>query len=117
MSWRTVVITKPSKLDFSMGYLVVRDVSATIKVHISVISGLMIENTATCLTAALLSALMQQKVKVIFCDSKRNPEAELIPYYGSHDCSLKWKKQIQWDPFYKEAVWTEIVTEKNKKSK
>lgn len=116
MSWRTVVITKPSKLDFSMGYLVVRDVTATIKVHISEISVLMIENTATSLTAALLSALMQQKVKVIFCDSKRNPEAELIPYYGSHDCSLKWKKQIQWDPFYKEAVWTEIVTEKNKKS-
>lgn len=92
MSWRTVVITKPSKLDFSMGYLVVRDVTATIKVHISEISVLMIENTATSLTAALLSALMQQKVKVIFCDSKRNPEAELIPYYGSHDCSLKWKK-------------------------
>ena len=112
MSWRTVVITKPSKLDFSMGYLVVRDVTATIKVHISEISVLMIENTATSLTAALLSELMQQKVKVIFCDNKRNPEAELIPYYGSHDCSLKWKKQIQWDPFYKEAVWTEIVTEK-----
>lgn len=112
MSWRTVVITKPSKLDFSMGYLVVRDVTATIKVHISEISVLMIENTATSLTAALLSELMQQKVKVIFCDSKRNPESELIPYYGSYDCSLKWKKQIQWDPFYKEAVWTEIVTEK-----
>ena len=112
MSWRTVVITKPSKLDFSMGYLVVRDVTAAIKVHISEISVLMIENTATSLTAALLSELMQQKVKVIFCDSKRNPESELIPYYGSHDCSLKWKKQIQWDPFYKEAVWTEIVTEK-----
>lgn len=112
MSWRTVVITKPSKLDFSMGYLVVRDVTAAIKVHIGEISVLMIENTATSLTAALLSELMQQKVKVIFCDSKRNPEAELIPYYGSHDCSLKWKKQIQWDPFYKEAVWTEIVTEK-----
>ena len=112
MSWRTVVITKPSKLDFSMGYLVVRDVTAAIKVHISEISVLMIENTATSLTAALLSELVQQKVKVIFCDSKRNPESELIPYYGSHDCSLKWKKQIQWDPFYKEAVWTEIVTEK-----
>lgn len=112
MSWRTVVITKPSKLDFSMGYLVVRDVSSTVKIHISEISVLMIENTATGLTAALLSALIQQKVKVIFCDSKRNPEAELIPYYGRYDCSLKLKKQIQWDAFCKEAVWTEIVTEK-----
>lgn len=29
MSWRTVVITKTSKLDYSMGHLVVRDVEST----------------------------------------------------------------------------------------
>ena len=112
MSWRTVVITKPSKLDLSMGYLVVRSVAETVKIHLNEISILMVENTATSLTAALLSALAQQKIKVIFCDSKRNPQSELVPYHGSHDCSLKWKKQIQWESFYKEAVWTEIVAEK-----
>ena len=31
MSWRTVVITKTSKLDYSMGHLVVRDVESTVK--------------------------------------------------------------------------------------
>lgn len=33
MSWRTVVVTKPSKLDFAMGYMTVRDVENTVKIH------------------------------------------------------------------------------------
>ena len=53
MSWRTVVITKTSKLDYSMGHLVVRDVESTVKVHISEISVLVIESTAVSVTAAL----------------------------------------------------------------
>lgn len=71
MSWRTVVITKPSKLDFSMGYLVVRNVTATIKVHISEISVLMIENTATSLTAGTPECTDAAEGEMsFFCDSK-----------------------------------------------
>ena len=72
MSWRTVVISSNAKLDYQMGYLVVRrdDIK---KVYIDEISILIIENTAVSLTAALLSALTKKKVKVIFCDEKRNP--------------------------------------------
>ena len=42
MSWRTVVITKTAKLDYSMGYMVVRDVESTAKIHISEISVLVV---------------------------------------------------------------------------
>lgn len=58
MSWRTVVITKTSKLDYNMGRLVVRDVESTVKVHISEISVLVIESTAVSVTAALLCELV-----------------------------------------------------------
>ena len=46
---------------------------------------------------------------------KRNPSSELIPYYGSHDTSMKIRKQISWSDDIKTAVWTEIVTEKIRK--
>lgn len=95
MSWRTVVITSNAKLDYQMGFLVVRRDVAT-KIHISEITNLIIESTAVSLTAALLCELMKNKVKVVFCDEKRNPSSELIPYYGSHDTSAKIKKQIAW---------------------
>jgi CRISPR-associated endonuclease Cas1 subtype II len=64
------------------------------------------------ITAALLNELTKRKIKVIFCDEKRNPASELVPYYGSHDTSAKIRKQIEWSKETKTLIWTEIVTEK-----
>lgn len=112
MGWRTVAITKQAKLDYSMGYMVVRDTESTVKIHIDEISLLIIENTATSVTTALLSKLTESKVKVIFCDEKRNPSSELVSYYGSYDCSKAIKEQIAWTELSKQFVWTAIVREK-----
>ena len=114
MSWRTVVISKNAKLDYQLGYLVVRN-QDVVKIHINEIAVLIIETTSVSLTAALLCELTKRKVKIIFCDEKRNPSSELIPYYGSHDTSMKVRKQIAWSEDIKTAVWTEIVTEKIRK--
>lgn len=112
MGWRTVVVSKSSKLDLKLGYMVVRDSEETVRVHISEISVLIIENTASSVTASLLNELTKQKIKVIFCDEKRNPSSELVPYYGCHDTSLKIRSQIEWKNEAKQAVWTAIVGEK-----
>lgn len=111
MSWRTVVISSSAKLDYQMGYLVVRK-DTTTKIHLGEIRTLLIETTSASLTAALLAELVKKKIRVIFCDEKRNPSSELMPYYGSHDCSLKIKRQMAWAEDIKGAVWTEIVGEK-----
>lgn len=114
MSWRTVVVSNSAKLDYQMGYLVVRR-EETVKVHISEIYMLIIESTAVSLTAALLCELTKKKIKVIFCDEKRNPSSELVSYYGSHDTSVKVRNQMGWGNEIKAAVWTEIVTDKIRK--
>lgn len=116
MSWRTVVISKRAKLDLQMGFLSVR-ADTTTKIHLSEIGTLLVENTAVSLTASLLAELTRRKIKVIFCDEKRNPCSELVGYYGSHDTSNKIRNQIAWKGITKEAVWTEIVTEKIRKQK
>lgn len=116
MSWRVVVISKREKLDYQLGYLVVRNESVT-KIHLGEISTLLIESTAVSITTSLLAELTKKKIKVIFCDEKRNPSSELVGYYGSHDTSSKVRNQIQWSRNSKDAVWTEIVTEKIRKQK
>ena len=116
MSWRVVVISKRAKLDYQLGYLVVRNESVT-KIHLVEISTLLIESTAVSITTSLLAELTKKKIKVIFCDEKRNPSSELVGYYGSHDTSSKVRNQIQWSRNSKDAVWTEIVTEKIRKQK
>lgn len=69
--------------------------------------------------SAILMSEMEavKKGKVIFCDEKKNPSCELVNYYGSHDTSNKVRKQINWKKNTKEAVWTEIVSEKIRKQK
>lgn len=116
MSWRSVVVSSSAKLDYQMGYLVVRK-DITQKVHLSEIGLLIIESTAVSLTGALISELVKRKIKVIFCDEKRNPSCELLAYYGAHDTSAKIKKQVAWTSDMKTTVWTEIVSEKIRKQR
>lgn len=114
MSWRTVVITNRCKLDYRMGYMVIRGDEIK-RVFVDEIAVLVIENPAVSFTGCLMETLIEKKVKVIFCDSKRNPVSELVPHHGSHDSSLKIRRQASWSEEVKNAVWTEIVSEKIRK--
>lgn len=115
MSWRTVVISKRAKLDMKTGYLVVRSEEETHRINLDEISVLIIENTAVSITGCLISALTDKKIKVIFCNEKRDPTCELVSLYGSHDTSAKLRKQIKWDSDVKSYIWSEIIAEKIRK--
>ena len=114
MSWRTVVIASRCKLDMSLGYMEIRR-DDVVKIHLSEIAVLIVESTAVSLTAALLAELTKRKVKVIFCDERRNPHAELIPCCGSYDASGKLRRQIAWPQSRKELLWAAIIREKIRK--
>ncbi len=114
MGFRTMVVTKRCKLDYKMGYMELR-AEETKKILVSDLEILIIENPAVSLTGVLLEKLVEAKVKVVFCDAKRNPQSELMPYYGSHDCSRKLKTQLEWQENIKGEVWTAIVSEKIRK--
>ena len=114
MSWRTVIISNQCKLDCKMGYLVVRGEDVK-RVFLDELAILVIENPAVSLTGCLIEALTEKKVKTIFCDSKRSPTSELVPYHGSHDSSMKIRRQISWSDETKADVWREIITEKIRK--
>lgn len=112
MSWRTIVISGRAKLDYKMGYLAVRSETETRKVFINEIHTVIIESTSVSITAALLSELVKNKVKIIFCDEKHNPSSEIVAYYGSHDTSAKIRNQIKWKDDIKKDVWQAIVKNK-----
>ena len=111
MSWRTVIISKRCKLDYSMNYMVVRG-EDTKRVLLDEIAILIIEDNTVSMTGYLLSELVNKKIRVIFCDGKRNPQSELVPYYGSHNDSIKIKTQFMWSDNIKQNVWTRIIREK-----
>lgn len=109
MSWRVVVISKRSKLDYKMGSLVVRSENDEKRIFLDDISVLMCETTAISITAYLLAELTTRKIKVIFCDNQHNPASELIPMYGSYVSSGRIREQIAWSQETKAKVWQEII--------
>ena len=110
--WRIIVVTGRGKLDLRYNSISIRRDNRTDFIYIGEVNTLILETTTISITAALMCELIKQKVKVIFCDEKSNPHFELLPFYGSHDCSAKIREQIAWTDFLKESLWTVIVTEK-----
>lgn len=112
MTWRVVVISKRSKLDYKMGSLVVRSEDDEKRIFLGDISVLMCETTAISITAYLLAELVQRKIKVIFCDNQHNPVAELMPTSGHYASSGKIRAQIAWPEDAKQKVWQAITRRK-----
>lgn len=112
MSWRTVVITKCSKLDLNLGYMVIRDAEGSKRVFLDEIAILICETPAISLTCALLEACVKNKIKVIFCDRTHSPSAELMPYHTSYNSLARIEEQMSWSQQTKDEVWDSIVKEK-----
>ena len=111
MGWRTVVVNKNCKLTYKNDYLVIR--SETLEmIHLSEISIILIENGMVSITSYLINELINNKIKLIFCDEKHNPSSELMPYYGSFNTSKKIQNQIKWKSTRKDLVWQQIVKHK-----
>lgn len=98
-------------MDYKMGYMVVRG-EETRRVLLDEIAIVVLENPAIAITGCLIEAMIEKKIKVIFCDKKRSPTAELIPHHGSHDSTAKIRQQAAWQEEVKAQIWREIVTEK-----
>lgn len=111
MSWRTVVVSSHCKLDLKMGCMVIRS-DDTKRVSLDEVSMILVESTAVSITGCLISELTRRKIRLVFCDEKYSPCAEMTPLYGSHDCSAKIRTQIGWSSETKSFIWTAIVSEK-----
>jgi CRISP-associated protein Cas1 len=111
MSYRIVKINNRCKLETQLNYLVCRSDKET-RILLDEISLLILENQQICMTEALLSQLMEHKVRVIFCDEKHNPQGEMVPYAPSFDSYGKIKQQIIWTKETNDEVWRRIVMQK-----
>lgn len=111
MAFRTIVIKNRCKLEYSLNSLICRGETEK-QVFLDEIEYLIIQNTGVAITCALLSALIEKKVKVIFCDAKANPQAELVPYYGHYGTYKKIKQQIQFEEEMKQKIWALIIKQK-----
>lgn len=112
MSFRTIVITKQSKISYKNRFLVVKQEMNEKYVHLSEIDMIIVDSISVSISAYLLKELSDNKINIIFCDEKHNPFGELIPYYSKYNTSKMIKKQIKWKLLNKDKLWKEIIKNK-----
>ena len=112
MSFRTVVITKQSKLSYKNRYLAVKNELEETYIHLSEIDTIIVDSIAVSISSYLLKELADNKINIIFCDEKHNPFGELSSFYSSHNTSKKILIQIKWNNKQKDELWSLIVKNK-----
>ena len=112
MSFRTVVISRQSKISYKNRYLVVKRDTDEKYVHLSEIDTIVVDSISVSISAYLLRELADAKINIIFCDENHNPFGELMPYYSRHNSSKIIKKQINWSEKKKNELWMKIVKNK-----
>lgn len=112
MSFRTVVITKQSKISYKNRFLVVKQDSEEKYIHLSEIDTIIVDSISVSISAYLLKELSDNKINIIFCDEKHNPFGEIASYYSRHNTSKKIKEQIVWRKVDRDLMWTKIIENK-----
>ena len=112
MSFRTVVITRQSKISYKNRFLVVKQDNDERYIHLSEIDTIIVDSISVSISAYLLKEIADAKINMIFCDEKHNPFGELSPYYSRHNTSKKIKEQIGWKQTEKDKLWSKIVKNK-----
>ena len=112
MSFRTVVITKQSKISYKNRFLVVKQESEEKFIHLSEIDTIIVDSISVSISAYLLKELSDNKINIIFCDEKHNPFGELSSYYSRHNTSKQINEQIKWKKLSKDMLWVKIIENK-----
>lgn len=112
MSFRTVVISNQSKLNYKNKFLVVKQENDEKYIHLSEIDTIIVDSISVSISSYLLKELSDNKINIIFCDEKHNPFGELISYYSSHNTSKKIQRQINWLKENKDKMWQNIIKNK-----
>ncbi len=112
MGWRVIIVNTHSKLSYQNNHLIFKSSTKSEMIHLSEIDLLICETTDISITTMLLKKLADENILTIFCDEKRLPSSQILPYYGRHDSSLQLTRQISWQDDKKSEVWTDIIAQK-----
>ncbi|MBA5812657.1 type II CRISPR-associated endonuclease Cas1 [Leuconostoc lactis] len=112
MSFRTIVVTKHSKISYKMSHIVIQTDEKIHQVPVDDISVLLIATTQSVVTGYAMMELLRHNVKVIFCDEKGIPIGEINGYFGNNSRNSNIQKQIQWQQERKHTLWQSIVRHK-----
>lgn len=113
MGWRTVVITKPSKISIEKDqFKYAPKDGEVITVPIDDISVIILEVHQVSITSALMSRLTESNIVLFTCDKTHTPNGVFIPFHQHSRYAQVAHQQIAWTEPFKKRVWQKMVSAK-----
>lgn len=112
MRWETIYITQKSKLSYKANHLLIQTTMDIKQIPFHQINCIVVATTQSVITGYLISKLIEENIKVIFCSEDHNPCAELNGYYTNINRNQNIENQISWSIPAKQDLWTNVVTNK-----
>lgn len=111
MTWRTIILSRESKVSLRLNHLVVA-AEEVVKVPLTEIGMVIVENPNIVLTGHIINALSENKITTIICNQKHIPSVFLHTVYGHHRQSKLLLQQFNWEEKIKGDLWKEIIKNK-----
>lgn len=113
MGWRTLVITKPSKISIQNDQLKYAPKDGEIvTVPIDDISVIILEVHQVSITSALMSRLTESNIVLFTCDKTHTPNGVFIPFHQHSRYTQVAHQQIAWSEPFKKRIWQKIISQK-----
>ena len=112
IGWKRIVISSNAELCKKNSCVSVKTDDTLKMIPIGQIDILIIESEQVSITTSLMTFLVSNGVRIVFCDCKHNPYYETVSYTENTYSPERLKKQIDWNENQKQIVWNRIVENK-----
>ena len=113
MGWRSIIISKPSKISLkNHNFLYSPNDGEDVVVPIIDISVIILETPQVTITSALLSRMAEENILVFSCDKKHTPNGIFTPFHQHSRFSLMVHLQTKWSEPFKKRLWQYIIKQK-----
>ncbi|KYH13868.1 type II CRISPR-associated endonuclease Cas1 [Staphylococcus kloosii] len=112
MAWRIVYLSEVDKLALNLNNLKVAKGDLEVKIPLSDIFAIVIEDLTTIITSRLMIELSKYNILVIFCNQHHLPECMVQPINGHFNQYSQMNEQLQWSQERKGELWKHILVRK-----
>jgi CRISPR-associated protein Cas1 len=112
MAWKGLHLSEAARLSLADGQCCVKQEKGEVRIAIEDLAYAVIDTPQASLSSALLSALMEAGVAVIFTDAKHAPSGMALPFHRHHRQGGVAKLQIGAKDGLKRRLWQAIVRTK-----
>ncbi len=112
MGWKTVIIGCEAKVSLTLNRMKITIGNEFQNIALCDIDSVIFTHDRVVMTIPLLSALIENNINVIICDSKNDPIG-IFQAFNGHSLAFKQlNKQIEWKVTRKKKLWKQIVEQK-----